>query len=407
MKPRVLMTTTAYPPSIGGVQGFVADLCNGLQHFDADVATLWLEHRTDWLLGTTIRLGEPDHGGSPGVQRLGWSRKARLRMAPWVAAYYAAVPLAARQIAAAMVPSLERVVTPDHALIHNHRIGREFLARASLVVARKRGLPFVLTPYHHPRWHGYRYSGWTSVYRAADAVLTLTEAEAHELKRLGVRDDRIHVIRGAADEPIPADASRFRARIGGGDRPIVLFLGQLYAYKGVAQLVAAADALAGRGRQMELVFVGPGTSFSRHFFTRQSRPWLHVLGGVDNQTKWDALEAASIVCVPSEQESFGRVYLEAWSKSKPVIGARIPAVTEVITEGKTGLLVEAGSIAELERALDRLLADSELAARLGAAGRIEVEGRFSWREVVARVEAVYGSLLEKAPAPLRSGPETR
>ena len=407
MKPRVLMTTTAYPPSIGGVQGYVADLCGRLRKFEADVATLWLEHRTDWLLGTTIRLGETDKGSSLAVQRLGWSRSARLRMAPWVAAYYAAVPLAARQIAAAMVPSLERLLTPDHALIHNHRIGREFLAQASLVVARKRGLPFVLTPYHHPRWHGYRYSGWTNVYRAADAVLTLTETEVDELTRLGVPRERIHVIRGAADQPIPADGSRFRARIGGGDRPIVLFLGQLYAYKGVAQLIAAADALNARGRQMELVFVGPETSFSRRLFAKQSRPWLHVLGTVDNQTKWDALEAASIVCVPSAQESFGRVYLEAWSKSKPVIGGRIPAVREVITEGKTGLLVDPGSTPELERALERLLVDPDLATRLGAAGRSEVEGRFSWREVVTRVEAVYESLLEKASMASRPGPEKR
>jgi glycosyltransferase involved in cell wall biosynthesis len=404
MKRRVLMTTTAYPPSIGGVQSYLADLCAHLKRFDPDVASLWLEQRTDWLLGTTLRLGEAGTESNQGVSRLGWSRAARARMAPWVFGYYAAVPIAATRIASVMVPYLERLVTPGHALIHSHRIGREFLALASLQVARKHGLPFVLTPYHHPRWHGYRYSGWTNVYRAADAVLTLTEAEVQELTRLGVPRDRIHVVRGAGDEPIPADAGRFRARIGSGDRPIVLFLGQLYAYKGVAQLVEAAGALRGRGREMELVFVGPETGFSRRLFANQARPWLHVLGSVDNQTKWDALEAASIVCVPSAQESFGRVYIEAWSKRKPVIGGRIPAVQEVVTDGKTGLLVDPGSTAELERGLDTLLADPDLGARLGAAGLAEVEGRFNWREVAARTEAVYESLLETARTAPR--PET-
>jgi glycosyltransferase involved in cell wall biosynthesis len=388
------MTTTAYPPSIGGVQSFVADLSKHLKRFEADIVSLWLEHRTDWLLGTTLKLGEVSSQSHDGVRRLGWSRAARARMSPWVLGYYAAVPIAARHIAAEMVPYLERLLTPEQALIHNHRIGREFLAQASLQVARKHGLPFVLTPYHHPRWQGYRYSGWTNVYRAADAVLTLTEAEALELMRLGVARDRIHVIRGAGDEPIPADAGRFRALIRSGERPIVLFLGQLYAYKGVAPLVAAADALHRRGRDFDLVFIGPETRFSSAVFSNESRPWVHVLGIVDNQTKWDALEAASIVCVPSAQESFGRVYLEAWSKRKPVIGGRIPAVQEVVTEGKTGLLVEPGSTAELERALDRLLGDHDLCARLGAAGLAEVEGRFNWREVAARTEAVYESLLE-------------
>src|SRR4029077_9842226 len=106
-----------------------------------DVVSLWLETRTDWLLGTTLRLSEPEDLTPRGVQRLGWSRAARIRMAPWVVAYYAAVPLAARRIAAQMVPAVERVMTPDQVIVHTHRIGREFLALASLTVARRRGLP--------------------------------------------------------------------------------------------------------------------------------------------------------------------------------------------------------------------------------------------------------------------------
>jgi glycosyltransferase involved in cell wall biosynthesis len=388
------MTTTAYPPSIGGVQGYLADLCGNLQNFEADVASLWLETRTDWLLGTTLRLREPEAMVSQGVQRLGWSRADRARMAPWVLAYYASVPIAGPRIAAEMAPHLDRLVTSDHVLIHSHRIGREFLAQASLAVARKRSLPFVLSPYHHPRWRGYIYSGWTSVYRAADAVLTLTQAEVVELEALGVARDRLHVVGGGADDPQPGSAERFRARLGISNEPLVVFLGQLYEYKGAGQVLAAADVLHARGVQLQLAFLGPETPFSRRLFAQQKRPWAHVLGQVDVQTKWDAIEAASVICVPSAQESFGRVYLEAWSKGKPVIGGRIPAVAEVVADGKTGLLVDPSSISELEQALDRLITDPELAARLGAAGRKELAARFSWRRVAARVEAVYAQVLE-------------
>jgi glycosyltransferase involved in cell wall biosynthesis len=396
MKRRVLMTTTAYPPSIGGVQGYLADLCGHLEKFEPDVVSLWLENRTDWLLGTTLRLGKSETRGTQGAQRLSWSRQARAKMAPWVLAYYATVPLAGPRIAAQMAPNLDRLVTPGHGLIHSHRIGREFLAQASLAVARKRGLPFVLSPYHHPRWHGYIYRGWTNVYRAADAVLTLTEAEVTELERLGVARDRLHVVGGAADDPLPASGERFRARLGNSDEPLVVFLGQLYEYKGVGLLLAAADALEARGVKLRLAFLGPETPYSRRLFTKQNRPWVHVLGRVDAQTKWDALEAASVVCVPSAQESFGRVYLEAWSKGRPVIGGRIPAIAEVVADGKTGLLVDPESISELEQALHRLITDPELAARLGAAGRHELEARFNWRHVAARVEAVYEQLLENS-----------
>lgn len=391
------MTTTAYPPSIGGVQRYLADLCARLERFQPDVVSLWLEHRTDWLLGTTLRLGVPT---SPpgGVRRLGWSADVRRRMAPWVLGYYGMVPVAARRIAALMAPELDRLVTPEDVIVHNHRIGREFLAQASLSVARRRGLPFVLTPYHHPRWNGYRYRGWLEVYRAADAVLTLTRAEAEEMDRLGVDPARVHVIGGAADEPMPGDAERFRAKIGAGSRPIVLFLGQLYAYKGVARLLSAAEDLRAHGTEMELVCLGPQTDFSRGLFARHRPSWVHVLGAVDNQTKWDAIEAATVVCVPSAQESFGLVYLEAWAKGKPVIGGRIPPVMEVVTDGQDGLLVDPGSVQHLEGALELLLTDQKLATRLGEAGRQELEKRFTWKQVVRRVEDVYEGLLAGAGA---------
>jgi glycosyltransferase involved in cell wall biosynthesis len=310
-------------------------------------------------------------------------------MVPWVLAYYATVPVAARKIGNLMAPEVDRVVSPEHVVIHSHRIGREFLAQASLIVARRRRLPFVLSPYHHPKWHGYRYSGWTDVYKAADAVLTLTTAELIELARIGVRRDRLHVVGAAVQPHADGDGRRFRKLIGDRGRPIVLFVGQMFRYKGVAELVAAADALHAREIDFDLVFVGPHTRFSRGLFATTNRPWLHVLGKVEAAVKWDAIDSASIVCVPSQQESFGLVYLEAWASRKPAVGGRIPAVIEVVTEGLNGLLVDPTSVAELSHALERLLGDQGLAAQLGAAGAIELERRFNWRKVASRVEAVY------------------
>jgi glycosyltransferase involved in cell wall biosynthesis len=376
------------------VQAHVAELRGHLVHFEADVLTLWLQDRTDWLLGTTLRLrGNGLVQAADGVTTLGWDPTTRRQMLPWVASYYIHPGIASRHIAARMVPFVEQAMAAEHALIHNHRIGREFLAHASLVVARRRGKPFVLTPHHHAKWRGYRYAGWTDVYRAADAVLAITTVEADQLRRLGVEQDRIHVIGGAADPPLPADGGRFRGRIGVSNEPLILFLGQQYEYKGVGELVGATEAIRARGVMAEIAFVGPPTPFSTRFFGRHTEPWLHVVGKVDEQTKWDAIEASSVVCLPSRHEAFGRVYLEAWSKGKPVIGGRIPTVAEVITEGQTGFLVDPGSTRELADALERVLTDPALASRLGESGRREVEGRFSWDSVVERVESVYDRVL--------------
>ena len=400
---RLLMTTTAYPPSTGGVQAHIADLRRRLTRYQADVATLWLENRTDWLLGTTLRLKEhQEKPVSPGVETLGWTAATRRRMLPWVASYYALVPLAAQRLAGLIATDLDRLVRPEHALIHNHRIGREFLALASLRVARQRGLPFVLTPHHHPRWRGYRYSGWLRVYRSADVVLAHTNAELRELVRLGVPEDRLHVIWSAADDPLPGDAARFRSRFANPDDPLILFVGQMYEYKGIAELLAAADMLHARGVRANLAYIGPPTPFSQRFFGRQSRPWLRVLGPVSAQEKWDALEASTVVCLPSRNEAFGRIYVEAWTVGKPVIGGRIPAVADVVTDEKTGLLVAPGSATELSQALERLLTNPALAAQLGAQGQRDVQARFNWPQVVARVESAYDAARERVGATRRA-----
>jgi glycosyltransferase involved in cell wall biosynthesis len=397
---RLLMTTTAYPPSTGGVQAHVADLRRELVRYEADVATLWTENRTDWLLGTTLRLksAHPD-GTDAGVDALAWPAAVRRRMLPWVLSYYPLVPLAGDRIAALMAPFVDRLVKPDHVLIHNHRVGREFLALASLRVARRRNLPFVLTPHHHPKWKGrYRYAGWLKAYRSADAVLAHTPSEQQELIRLGVNADRIHVIWCGADDPLPADGRRFRVQFANPDAPLVLFVGQLYPYKGVAELLAALDALHLRGIKANLAYIGPATPFSQRLFERQQRPWLRVFGKVPAQEKWDAIEAASVVCLPSKHEAFGRIYLEAWSKNKPVIGGRTPAVSDVIEDGGSGLLVTPGSVVELSQALEQLLTDPALAARMGARGAQRVRDAFNWPNVVSRVETAYAQALQRVPA---------
>jgi glycosyltransferase involved in cell wall biosynthesis len=393
---RLLMTTTAYPPSTGGVQAHVADVRRELVHYEADIATLWQENRTDWLLGTTLRLKEPtDRGDHDGVRSIGWTGSTRLRMLPWVASYYALVPLAADRLARLIEPEVNRLVEPAHVLIHNHRIGREFLALASLNVARRHDLPFVLTPHHHPKWSGYRYSGWLKVYRSADVLLTQTPAEKSELIRLGVQADRIHVIWCAGDDALTGDGSRFRAHFTNPNDPLILFVGQLYQYKGVAELLEATDLLHARGLPANLAFIGPATPFSTRFFGRHTRPWLRVLGRVSPQEKWDALTASDVVCLPSRHEAFGRIYLEAWAKQKPVIGGRVPAVADVIEDERSGLLVTPGSATELSQALQRILSDPALAAAMGRYGQRAVIERFNWPQVVARVEAAYDAARER------------
>jgi glycosyltransferase involved in cell wall biosynthesis len=174
--------------------------------------------------------------------------------------------------------------------------------------------------------------------------------------------------------------------------PFVLFVGQHYAYKGYRELLEAASIVWKRVPETRFVFIGPAVGSSEDAFRANVDRRIIRLGGVSLDEKTDALSACDILCVPSTQESFGGVYTEAWTFSKPVIGAAIPAVSEVIEDGQDGFLVRQ-TPAEIADRLLILLSDSALRERLGANGCRKVASQYSWPAIVNRVDDAFRRLL--------------
>lgn len=392
----LLFTLTAYPPFMGGAQLLMHQLARHLlARHTVQVVTHWDAPRTDWLLGTTLNAPrEPrdyQYEGVP-VHRLALSEAARRRLRPWVWAYYPlqrwALPRLAGAVAAEVAPYAARAD-----VIHNCRIGREALSYASFDLARRRGVPFVFTPVHHPRWGGWLYRYYHRLYRQADAVIALTEAEKQTLAALGVDERRVFVTGMGPALAERGDGARFRAAHGLADAPLVLFVGQKYPYKGLRPLLDAARLVWARRPETRFVFLGPRTAYSRRLFAGVDARRVLELDMVDTQTKTDAYAACDVFCLPSTQESFGGVFTEAWSLGKPVVGADIPAVRAVIDDGQDGYLspAQAGPLAER---LLKLLDDADLRARLGEAGRRKVTTRYTWPRLAEATEAVYRRVME-------------
>ncbi len=387
-------TLTAYLPYIGGAQLHQHLLARQFQATHAiQVATFWDANRTDWLLGTTLKAhSQPYEYEVDGiaVHRLGLSWIDKLRLAPWVPLYYplmgAALPAIAQVICDRLSPLM-----PDSDLIHNVRIGREGLTYASLQLARQRDIPFVLTPVHHPRWQGWRYREYDKLYQQADAVIALTDSERKTLIQIGVKPERIHVTGIGPILAATANPEKFRTDYSISS-PFILFLGQHYSYKGFRQLLEATPLVWHSFPDVHFVFIGPTVQQSDKIFTAFTDHRIHRLGAVDLQTKTDALAACEVLCVPSTQESFGGVYVEAWSFRKPVVGGRIPAIADVITERQDGLLVNQ-SPAEIADALKSLLTHPEVAHRMGEAGYQKVQTQFTWPQIARKVLQVYESVL--------------
>lgn len=391
---KLLYTLTAYLPYIGGAQIHQHLLAQQLkkQH-SIQIVSQWERNRTDWLLGTTLNAPNIDYDytiDGISVHRLGLSVWEKISIAPYVPIYYPLMCLALPPIAACLEKHLFAYAT-NADLVHNVRIGREGLSYASYQVARRRDIPFVFTPVHHPRWVGWRYQAYIKLYQIADAVIALTKAEKQTLIQLGVPEERITVtgmgpILVASAEPAAfLDKHQIKGQI-------VLFLGQHYQYKGYQQVLQAAKLVWQKLPEVHFVFIGPAVGKSEQDFAAVTDQKIHRLGNVDLQEKTNAIAACTLLCVPSTQESFGGVYTEAWSLSKPVIGCNIPAVAEVITDEVDGYLVEQNPEQIAER-ICHLLNHPTQAQTMGAAGRNKVKSYYTWQQIAERTEQAYQKVV--------------
>lgn len=391
----ILFTLTSYPPAIGGAQLHTHEIVRRLaQRDEVRVVNQWSEHRTDWLLGTTLnapRVAKPYELNGVPVQPITLSIRERLALLPYVLGYYAIKPLAIDRIADVLAPKIAARATAVD-VVHNARVGREGLSYASLRVARQRDVPFVFVPYHHPRWVGWNYRAFLALYREADAVIALTEAERRTLVTLEVCEERIFVTGIGPIVAPTADGGRARYAFGLGHDPVVLFLGQMYAYKGLDALLRATELVWQRHPDTRFVFVGPRTAFSRRRFAGLDDPRIVELGKVSLQEKSDLLATCTLLCVPSTQESFGGVYTEGWVMGKPVIGGDIPAIRDVIDEGEDGFLVPQEAAVIAERLLYLLDHPTEAAA-MGERGRQKVLARYTWDRLAEKTRRVYEAVM--------------
>jgi len=387
----LLYCMTAYPPSTGGAQTHIHELARRLaQRHAVQAVCHWNENRTDWLRGVTVNAPGDSRYVADHVQvrQLNLDPADRRKLSFWAWSYYLAIDTSVDQISNALLEKMDSQLGPVD-LIHAGRIGREFLAWAAYKLAKRRKVPFVLTPFHHPRWVGWRYRAYLRLYRLADAVIALTEAEKNILMGLGVAQDRIHVLGHA---PVLPEAAPVPGYFGPGG-PVILFLGQKYAYKGLEQLVGAMPLVWREQPGTRFAFVGPETDFSRRLFARVRDQRVIVKGRVSEDEKAAALADCAVFCLPSRQESFGGVFTEAWHYGKPVIGGNIPACAEVIDAGQDGELV-GESVEELVKTILAISANPGLARQMGGKGKKKVAEKYNWDSLARKQETIYLRLMD-------------
>jgi glycosyltransferase involved in cell wall biosynthesis len=270
----------------------------------------------------------------------------------------------------------------------------------ALAAARRNQIPFLIYPLTHlgesersrfGKYYTMRHQIALSC--AADCVLAQTELERDFLVTRGVQPERV-IVAGPGVNPGEVqggDADRFRQKhnLTG---PIVFSIGTLCRDKGTLNTLAAMQQLWANGREAHLVLAGTMMDDFRAAFARlpasvQKR--CHMLGFIDLEEKRDLLAAGDLFVLPSRTDSFGIVYLEAWLHQKPVIGAAVGGVQEVIREGETGFLVPYGDSERLAGRIANLIDDPDLGRQMGRKGRDKVLAHHTWNRIYAQLKPVY------------------
>ncbi|MBI3977516.1 MAG: glycosyltransferase family 4 protein [Chloroflexi bacterium] len=389
--------TQRYWPATGGIEVHLHSLATGLaRRHRVRVITQLRDDRPPSVANTSYRAPRfsPYQDGTVEVMPLVPSGLDRLMLLPLALRH---TPVLSRycyqDLAALGVPFFERVF--HRRLVERlagsdlvHMFGAQYAGIAAERAARHLGLPFVITPFVHPGWWGDDRMN-LELYRRAAAVVALTEEEKRFYVRNGVGAERVHVIGVAPSIATAFDAEGFRSRHGLSG-PIVLFVGRKEAYKGYRALLQAAPLVWERAPAAHVVLMGPRLEACEDPALKDRR--VLDLDRVDDVEKTSALAAADILCLPSASESFGVVFLEAWSLGRPVIGGNIPTTRELVDDGRDGLLTDR-TPEGVAAAILRLLEDPDLRRRLGEAGRRKVAERYAPEVILARSERLYYSVL--------------
>src|SRR5437867_744113 len=256
--------------------------------------------------------------------------------------------------------------------------------------AAELGVPFTFTA------HGY------DIYRkppadfadraaAAAAVVTVSDANARYIvKTFGVPAARLQVI------PCGVDAERFSPHGERLEPPHVVCVARLRPVKNLGLLLEACAGLRARGVEFRCTVIGDGPCRDELEAMRARLGLARVVefaGAAEQAEVLAWWQRATIAALTSTSEGMPVSLMEAAACGVPAVATAVGGIPELIEDGVTGFLIAPGDAGRLARALERLLHDPALVARLGVAARRRVEERFSLTGQVDRLLALWAELV--------------
>ena len=247
--------------------------------------------------------------------------------------------------------------------------------------SKKKKIPFICTPLIHinPYLNEFLKPTFNYILKKSDAIIAFTSFEKKFYTKYGITKDKIYVIPPGIDpedykEP---DVEGFKVRYNiPRECSILLFIGRKTYYKGVQNVILALKLLIKKNKDIILILIGPNTREFLLFFSKltpELKSHIIDLGIVSNKTISSVFASCDVFVLPSLDDSYGIVYLEAWLFKKSVIGALEGNVSDVIENRVNGILVPFNNIKKLAITIEEILKNYELRNFLGHNGHAKLK----------------------------------
>jgi glycosyltransferase involved in cell wall biosynthesis len=262
------------------------------------------------------------------------------------------------------------------------------------------GLPTVLTM-HSTEWgrcgnswgdKRISHREWLGGYESSRVIVTTPMMKKELMQIYSLPEGKINIIpngivSGKMKKQVdPRDVkNKYKIRAGA---LVVLFCGMMSYQKGPDLLVGAIPLILKSHKGARFIFAGEGEMRSRCEDIAQRLKVSYAcrfLGYVSGQEKEGLMNACDLLCVPSRNEPFGMVVLEAWDAGKPVVATE---AVSIINNFQDGLLayIQPESLAWC---INRLLGSPEEMKRLAYAGTERIEAEFNWNKIAKSMETIY------------------
>lgn len=249
------------------------------------------------------------------------------------------------------------------------------------------------------------------VIEGSDCVVASTPFEAEDLmEHYGADPGRLCTSPPGVDHSVfgPGDRDLARRRLGWDDvSPTLVFVGRIQALKGADVALETLARVRQSHPHARLIMIGgaSGAGGDRELQALQARAARPDLRGavtfippVPHADLADVYRAADLLVLPSRSETFGLVAAEAQASGLPVVAARVGGLVHVVDDGGSGVLVDGWGPDGYAAAVDKIVSDPALAARLSE-GAVTWAERFSWEATALRLLELYGGVIER----VRSG----